>query len=162
MLRAAINYDMLTDTYHEPDTDDCVFAGRDLIQCFSLHQYEQSTKCVRSLVEASMNDRLLLQIFLIILLLSKGSTVCKDIEEMEPIAQDILSIYQAQNVYVELLWKYCVNKFGLSKTITIWLKLTISSIDAHLQTTNTRQNYVKVDTVIDELTPLMKSVMLID
>ena len=162
ILRSALNYNILTDTYHEPDTDDCVFTGRDLIQCFSFHQYEKSTKCVRNLVEASMNDRLLLQIFLIILLLSKGSAICTVIEEMEPIAQDILSINRAQNVYIDLLWKYCVNKFGLSKTITIWLKLTILSMEAHLQSSNTRQNYVKVDTVIDELSPLMKAVMLID
>jgi len=161
IIRAALNYNLLTDTYHEPNTDDCVFSGKDIIQCFSLHQYEQSTRCVRNLVNASLNDRFLLQIFLIIILFSKGSAICTDIDEMEPIAQNILSIYQAQNIFIDLLWKYCENKFGYFKTIEICLKLTISSIDAHLQAYHTRRNYVKVDSVADQLTPLMKSVMLI-
>jgi hypothetical protein len=161
IIRAALNYDPLTDTYHEPNTDDCVFSGRDLIQCFSFYQYEQLTRCIQNLVNASLNDRFLLQVFLIIMLFSKGSSVCTDLNEMEPIAQDILSIYQAQDVFIDLLWKYCENKFGFFKTVEIWLKLTISSIDAHLQSFTTRHDYVKVDSVADELSPLMKSVMLI-
>lgn len=160
-IRAALNYDPFTDTYHEPYTDDCVFAGRDLIQCFSLYQYEQSTRCVRNLVNASCNDRFLLQVLIIIMLLSKGSAICTVIDEMEPIAQDIFSIYQAQNIFIELLWKYCEKKFGYFKTIDIWFKLTITSIDAHLQAYRTRRDYVKIDAVADQLVPLMKSVMLI-
>jgi hypothetical protein len=159
-IRSALNYNSLTDTYHEPNTDDCVFAGRDLIHCFSLYQYERSTHCVRSLVNASVNDRLLLQVLLIIMLFSKGSAICTDIDEMEPVAQNILSIYQAQNIFIDLLWKYCENKFGYSKTIDIWLKLVVASMDAHLQAYSTRHGYVKVDSVADHLSPLMKSVML--
>jgi hypothetical protein len=161
IIRSALNYDPLTDTYHEPDTDDCVFSGRDLIQCFSLSQYQRSTTCVRNLIDASQNDRFLLQVLLVIILFSKGSSICTVMDEMEPIAQDILSIYQAQNVFIELLWKYCETKFGLIQTIKTWLKLTISSMDAHLQASRTRHDYVKVDFVIDQLSPLMKSVMLI-
>ncbi len=160
-IRAALNYDILTDTYHEPNTDDCVFSGRDLIQCFSLHQYEKSTRCMQNFINASFNDRFVLQVLLIIMLFAKGSAVCTVIEEMEPIAEDIISIYQAQNRFIDLLWKYCENKFGYSKTIGIWLKLTVFSIDAHLQACSTRHDYVKVDPVADQLSPLMKSVMLI-
>lgn len=161
IIRAALNYDPLTDTYHEPNTDDCVFNGRDVIQCFSLEQYQRSTRCIQNLVNASLNDRFLLQVLLIIILLSKGSALCTDMDEMEPIARNILSIFHTQNIFIELLWKYCENKFGYAKTVKTWLKLTVSSIDAHLQAHNTRRNYVKVENVADQLSPLMKSVMLI-
>jgi hypothetical protein len=161
-IRAALNYDPYTDTYHEPNTDDCVFAGRDLIQCFSLYQYEQSTRCIRNLlVVAACNDRFILQVLIIIIIFSKGSTICTVLEDMEPIARDILSIYHAQNIFIELLWKYCEKKYGYTKTIDIWMKLTASSIDVHLQAYRTRRDYVKVDNVADHLVPLMKSVMLI-
>jgi hypothetical protein len=159
-IRSTLNYDPLTDNYHERGTDDCVFAGKDLIQCFSFDQYEQSTRCIRRLLDASQHDCILIQIFLIITLFSKGSSMCTYVDETEPIAKDILSIYHAQNIYIDLLWKYCENKYGFIKAIQIWLKLVTSSIDAHLAAYNTRYNYVKNDLVADHLVPLMKSVSL--
>ena len=160
-IRAALNYDPLTDTYHEPNSDEPVFEGRDLIQCFSLYHYERSTRCVRNLLSASMGDPLLLRILLIIMLFSKGSAICTYIDEVEPIADDILSIYRAQNYFVELLWHYCHGKFGSRRTHEMFLKFTLSSMDAHLQAFDIRHSCVKVDNVADQLAPLMKSVMLI-
>jgi hypothetical protein len=160
-LRSALNYNPLTDSYHEPNTDDCVFSGRDLIPCFSLTQYEQSTRCVLSLQDASHGDRFLLEALLVIMVFSKGASLYTFIDEGEPSARDLPSIYHAQNVYIDLLWKYCENKFGFSKTINIWLKLIMSSMEAHLQSYNTRHSFVEVDTVADLLSPLMKSVMLV-
>ena len=160
-IRAALNYDRRTDSYHEQGTDDCVFEGKDLIQCFSFEQYEKSTRCVCRILEASQNDRLLIQIFLVIVVFSKGILMCTYTEEAEPIAYDILSIHRAQSVYVDLLWKYCEQKFGSTKSTGIWLKLVTALIDANVQSLNTINNYVKNDLVVDRLVPLMKSVMLI-
>ena len=129
-VRASLNYDPRTDTYHEPGTDDCVFRGKDLIQCFSYDQYRRSTRCMHRLLDASHNDRLLLKVLLIIMLFSKGSLMCTYPDDAEPIAQDILAIYRAQNVFVDLLWKYCENKFGFARTVPIWLKLVTAYIDA--------------------------------
>jgi predicted oxidoreductase (fatty acid repression mutant protein) len=94
------------------------------------------------------------------MLFSKGSSMCAFITEAEPVAEDIYSILNAQNTFVDLLWKYCEQKFGFIKTINIWLQLVTGVIDAHLQAYNTRYNYVKNDVVADQLVPLMKSVML--
>ena len=160
-IRAALNYDPVTDTYHEVDTDECVFEGRDLIQCLSLYQYEQSTRCVCNLLSAAVNDRFVLQVLLLILLFSKGSSVCTYLDEAEPIAQDTLAIYRVQSAFIELLWRYSQDKYGCARTRDICLKLTMTSIDAHLQAYNIRHGYVKVDRVADQLAPLMKSVMLI-
>jgi hypothetical protein len=161
-IRAALNYNPLTDTYHEPNTDDCVFEGRDLIQCFSLYHYERSTRCVRNLLNASLGERLLLQILLIIMLFSKGSSICTHIDEAEPIAENAVSIYHAQNVFTELLWKYCEGKFGIQQACEVFLQFTIWTMDAHLQAFHIRHGCVKVDTVAEQLAPLMKSVMLIN
>ena len=160
-IRAALNYNPLTNTYHEPNTGECVFTGNDLIQCLSLHQYERSINCIRNLLDASLDDRFLLEVLLIIMVFSKGSSICTYIGEMEPVAHDTLSIYQAQNVFIDILWKYCENKFGLSATIKSWLKLTVYSMNAHLQAYNIRHDFMKIDSVADRLSPLMKSVLLI-
>ncbi|CAF1300411.1 unnamed protein product [Rotaria sordida] len=160
-IRLALNYNPLNDSYHEHDTNDCAFSGRDFIQCFSLHQYAQSTRSIVRLLDASQNDRLITQILLIIILFSKGSSICTYIDEAEPIVQDIISIYYAQNIFIDLLWKYCEMKYGYRKTIHIWLKLVTSSIETHLQAYNIRLNYVKNEFIADQLVPLMKSVTLI-
>jgi len=160
-IRAALNYNPLSDTYHEPNTDDCIFEGRDLIECFSLYHYERSTRCVRNLLNASLGDRFLLQVLLIIMLFSKGSSICTYIDEAEPMATDIFSICRIQNLYVDLLWKYCQRKFGTRRTEEIFLRFVVSSMDAHLQAFSIRQGCVKVAPVADQLAPLMKSVMLI-
>jgi hypothetical protein len=160
-IRSVLNYDPVTDNYQEYDTDECIFAGKDLIQCFSLHQYEQTTHCINRLFYAAQNDRILVQILLLIMLFSKGSSVCIYGDEGEPLAKDILSIYHAQNIFIDLLWKYCENKFGYVKAIQIWIKLVTGSIEAILQAYNTRSNYIQNNAVAEQLVPLMKSVMLI-
>jgi hypothetical protein len=160
-IRSSLLYDPLTDSYHERGTNDCIFSGKDLIHCFSLYQYEQSTRCISRLFEASENDRVIIQILLIIMLFSKGSSMCTYVDEAEPIAENIFSIYHAQNIFVDLLWRYCENKFGFPKTINIWLKLVTASLEAQLQAYNTRCKYVKNDIVAEQLVPLMKSVVLI-
>ncbi|CAF3655025.1 unnamed protein product [Rotaria socialis] len=160
-MRSALGYNQSTDSYHEQDTDDCVFSGGDFIQCFSLFQYVQLTRAIVRLLDASKNDRLIIQILLIIILFSKGSSLLTHIDAVEPIVKDILSIYRAQNIFIDLLWKYCEEKFGFAKTIKIWLKLVTSSIDIHFQAYNIRQNYIKNEFVADKLVPLMKSVTLI-
>ncbi|CAF1201567.1 unnamed protein product [Adineta steineri] len=161
-IRATLNYDPSTDIYHEPNTDECVFLNEDIIQCHSsLHQYKLTINCIKNLLKASLNDRFLLQVLLVIMGLSKGSSICTNFDEMEPIAQDILSIYHAQNVFVDLLWKYCENKFGFSTTVKTWLNLTIYSMDTHLQAYDFRRRAFKNHAISDQLLPLIKSVLLV-
>lgn len=160
-IRAALTYDLSKDTYHEPNTDECIFAGSDVITCFGPLQYQHSTQFIRNLIQISHNDRFVLEVLLIILLFSKGSSICTYTDEIEPVAQDILTIFHRQNVFIDLLWKYCEHKFGYFNTIKIWLQLTMSSMTAHFQSFQTRHNYVKLDPVASHLSPLMKSVMLL-
>jgi hypothetical protein len=159
-VRSALVYDPVTDVYHDTDSNDCAFAGKDLIQCFSLEQYEKSTRCVCRILEASHNDRLLIQVFIIIVVLSKGSAICTFTDESEPIAFDILALFRTQNIFVELLWKYCVDKFDLLTAVDIWTRLTFSLMDAHLQSYNTRCQYARPNDIAKQLVPLMKSVLL--
>lgn len=160
-IRGAMNYDIKTDSYHERGSDDCVFQGKDLIQCYSYDQYVKSTRCVCRLLEAAQNDRLILQILLVLVLFSKGSFVCTYDENTEPIAQDIFTIFRTQNIFVNLLWNYIEVTYGSVKSLEIWVKLMTATMETHLQAFNTLNKYIKNDQVADHLVPLMKSVMLI-
>jgi len=160
-VRGAMNYDVKTDSYHERGSDDCVFQGKDLIQCYSYDQYVKSTRCVCRLLEAAQNDRFILQILLLLILFSKGSFICTYDENSEPIAQDSLTIYHTQNIFAKLLWNYIEVTYGSVKSIEIWIKLMSATMETHLQAFNTLNTYIKKDNVADHLVPLMKSVMLI-
>lgn len=160
-VRGAMNYDVKTDSYHERGSDDCVFQGKDLIQCYSYDQYVKSTRCVCRLLEAAENDRFILQILLLLILFSKGSFICTYDENSEPIAQDSLTIYQTQNIFAKLLWNYIEVTYGSVKSIEMWIKLMSATMETHLQAFNTLNTYIKNDHVADHLVPLMKSVMLI-
>lgn len=160
-IRAALNYNRNNDTYHEKGSEDCVFEGKDMIKAFSYQQYVNSTRCVCRLLDASKSDTLIIRIWILIFLFSKGAFMCRFIESAEPIARDILSIFRAQNRFIELLWKYCNDRYGLSQSINIWINLVTGTMEAHLQSFNTMHGFIKNDQVVDNLVPLIKSITLI-
>ncbi|UJR26347.1 hypothetical protein I4U23_007680 [Adineta vaga] len=160
-IRAALNYNPNTDVYHEPQTDECILTGYDIAKSFSIQQYNLSSNCLKNLLKSSFNDRLILQLLLIVVAFSKGSSICATVDEMEPLVEDILTIYQIQNIFVDLLWKYCEQKFGREMTVQIWLNLTVYTMDAHLQAYNSRHGDVKVNSIADQLSPLVRSVLIL-
>ncbi|CAF1086903.1 unnamed protein product [Adineta ricciae] len=160
-IRAALNYNSTRDIYHEPHTDECIFNGRDIIQCFNQHQYNLSRTCLENFLKTSFNDRLILQLLLLVLIFSKGSSICAQSDEVEPIADDILTIYHTQNIFVDLLWKYCEQNFGERLTVKILFNLTVHFMDANVQAFNSRHGNFKTTRIADQLSPLIKSVLLI-
>ena len=159
-IRSALLYDPITDSYHDQGTDDCVFDNKDLIRCFGLQQYQLTTRCVCQVIDVTQKDSVVVQLLLLIGLLSKGSAVSVYSNEAEPIATDISSILHRQNIFVDLLWKYLEDKYGPVKSIDVWLKLVLATNESYLQAYITRSNYCEKDQVVDQLVPLMQSVIL--
>lgn len=159
-IRSALLYDPVTDSYHDQGTDDCVFDNKDLIRCFGLQQYQKTTRCVCQVMDATQKDSVIIRLLLLISLFSKGSAILAYSNEAEPIAADISSILHRQNIFVDLLWKYLENKHGSVKSINIWLKLVMATNESYLQAYITRSNYLGNDHVVDQLVPLMQSVIL--
>ncbi|CAF1442102.1 unnamed protein product [Rotaria sordida] len=62
------------------------------------------------IIEQYIFDPVILKVILIILVLSSGN--CRNIDyiDMNQICDDSLSIFRAQNIYVELLWKYILSR----------------------------------------------------
>lgn len=159
-IRSALLYDPATDSYHDQGTDDCVFDNKDLIRCFGLQQYQQTTRCVCQVMDATQKDPVIVRLLLLINLFSKGSAILVYSKEAEPVAADVTAILYRQNFFVDLLWKYLEDKYGSTKTIDIWLKLVMATNESYLQAYITRSNYCENDRVVDQLVPLMQSVIL--
>jgi len=63
---------------------------------------------IRSLVELTEQDLVLLSLLMIILLFSQDSSMNED----EPLLKDSLAVDRAQSHYITLLWNYLVNKWN--------------------------------------------------
>lgn len=78
-----------------------------------LFQPEISSNLIESinLLHSYTNDRTLLKLLLIVRALSSGINRYRNDTDMDRIYDDTLAIFTAQNMYVELLWKYLLSRF---------------------------------------------------
>ncbi|CAF3516525.1 unnamed protein product [Adineta steineri] len=74
-----------------------------------------------ALVEIVQYDQKIMQLFLIVLFLSKGLSTGEDITE--PILRDYMAVYRAHNFYTELLWNYMEVTHGIKVAYRIFSKL---------------------------------------
>ncbi|UJR21536.1 hypothetical protein I4U23_024621 [Adineta vaga] len=66
-------------------------------------------KCI-TVIHSYTSDRMLLQLLLVVINLSSGINRYRNDTDMDRIYDDTLSIFAAQNIYVELLWKYFLSR----------------------------------------------------
>jgi hypothetical protein len=67
-------------------------------------------ECIK-LVHSYNSDRMLLKLLLIVKTLSSGINRYRNDTDMDRIYDATLAIFAAQNVYVELLWRYLLSRF---------------------------------------------------
>ncbi|CAF0845251.1 unnamed protein product [Didymodactylos carnosus] len=154
-IRAILIYDPINDTYQEYGTNDCAFNVKDLVQCCSL--YLKSTDSLRSFIDIVEYDRLVVKIILIIMLFSKGSSICS-LKHPEPILKNNVEVYKSQNFYVELVWKYCEQKFGFLNGVKLFLRLVTCCMMAKMAAEEMQQ-HVENTLTAGELAPLMQSII---
>lgn len=155
-INCTLSYKIETDQIVETDSDvpwDC-----NLIQeVYGYEGYLQMRKIFEPIVGIAQYDRRIIQLALIILILTKGFST--GVGELEPILNDGLAVYRAQNYYTELLWKYIETVHGSEKAVLICSQLithciTWQTLHKELRET-VEHNLRSADT--NELLPLMKS-----
>ncbi len=77
---------------------------------FSTNISVQLVECIK-VVHSYTSDRSLLKLLLIINSLSSGINRYRNDTEMDRIYDDTLAIFAAQNIYVELLWRYLLTRY---------------------------------------------------
>ena len=155
-INCTLSYKIETDQIVETESD--VPWDSSIIQeVYGYDGYLQMRKIFESFVNIARYDRRIIQLFLITLILTKG--VSTGDVEMEPILNDGLAVYRAQNYYTELLWKYIETVHGPEKAVSICSKLfthfiTWQTLHKRLRD-NVERNLLSTD--INELLPLMKT-----
>lgn len=116
-------------------------------------------KIFDSFVRIAQYDQRIIQLALIVLILTKGFATTS--AATEPILNDGIAVYRAQNYYTELLWKYVETIHGRVKSIQIFNDLVVHFISwqkLHGEMQRTLRSRL-TPTEINDLLPIMRSLL---
>jgi hypothetical protein len=155
-MHAVLIYDPKYDTYHEHGTEDPIFEGKDWIKILGEEFYRQLTNVTIELIKLAESDRVIIKTFLLLILFTKG--FCSYDIVHEPTLKNYSIVFQTQNSYLETLYKYCLHRHGLTKTLSIFTTflrrlLSIQRLAVHLK--DCVHNHIDVS----QISPLMQSVL---
>ncbi|CAF0770548.1 unnamed protein product [Rotaria sp. Silwood1] len=155
-INCTLSYKSETDQIVETDSD-VPWDSSVIQEVYGYDGYLQMRKIFESFVHIAQYDERIIQLALITLILTKGFSTGDG--ELEPILNDGMAVYRAQNYYTELLWKYLETVHGSEKTIHVWRKvithfITWQTLHKKLRD-NVERNLLSSDK--NELLPLMKS-----
>ncbi|CAF2714467.1 unnamed protein product [Rotaria sp. Silwood2] len=146
--------DIHTQIYHEPNTsnDFCYHASE--LRLYSDEVYQQSMMFIEEVQDICSNDHLIMKIVMLIMIFSKGSDI------NEPYWLDPCEIFHAQNVFIDLLWKYLDVRFNSDLTASIFSRLIFACMKAQILGRKTKEAVSKQTVNNDRFAPLMQSVLL--
>jgi len=155
-MHIVLIYDPVADTYHEYNTQDPIFQGKDWIEILGEEFYHNLTATAMKLIQILEYDRVIVKILLLIIIYSKG--FCSYDILHEPSLNNMSIILNTQNIYVEVLYKYCLHQYGFNKTISLFTNLigqlfAIQRLSVHLK------DIVHSNIDASQLSPLMQSVL---
>ena len=155
-MHIVLIYDPISDTYHEHNTEDPLFQGKDWVKVLGEEFYNDLTTTAKKLIEILEYDRVIAKFLLIILLYIKG--FCSYDLLHEPSLNNPTFVLSTQNLYVETLYKYCLHQYGFSRTTTLFTNLinplfSIQRLSIHLK------DLVHSDVDASQLSPLMQTVL---
>jgi hypothetical protein len=156
-INCTLSYKTETDTIAETDSD--IPWNPSAIQTvYGLDGYQEIKKIFEQFLPIAKYDQKIIQLALIAFILTKGLATAGD---DEPILNDCMAVYRAQNYYTELLWKYMETIHGPKIAIQMFSKLI-----AHFMTWQTLQ--IKMREIVDknllsantnEVLPFMKAML---
>jgi hypothetical protein len=155
-IHIVLIYDPIADTYHEYNTQDPIFQGKDWIEILGEEFYNDLTITAKNLIEIIEYDRVIAKFLLLIILYVKG--FCGYDIMHEPTLNNPSLVFNTQNIYVEILYKYCLHQYGLMRTIHLFTHLinqlfSIQRLAVHLK------DYVHTVMNPSQLSPLMQTVL---
>ena len=158
ILNCTLSYDVKTETIQEAKSD-APWDSSILLTVHGDEIYQRVKKIFESFTRIAKYDQRIIQLALIALILTKGFSANSNVAE--PILNDGLAVYRAQNYYTELLWKYLETVHGYGKAIHIFNELV-----AHFMSWQALQNYLSCSlpkmltpAEMNDLLPIMKSLI---
>ncbi|CAF3977952.1 unnamed protein product, partial [Rotaria sordida] len=156
-INCTLSYKSETDQIIESDSD--IPWDPSVIQTvYGIDGFNEIKKNFDQFLYIAKYDQKIIQLILITFMLTKGFSVAA-IDE--PILNDSIAVYRAQNYYIELLWKYMITVHGFEITIQIFNKLIAYFITWQASQIKIRhiieQNLLSTN--INEILPFMKAIL---
>jgi hypothetical protein len=158
ILNSTLSYRVETDQVVEADFD--VPWNATILRTIHGNEiYMRIKKIFESFVRIALYDQRIIQLALIALILTKGFS--SDMDVSEPILNDGMAVYRAQNYYTELLWKYMETMHGSDIATHVFNELVVHFISWQTVENELRNNLRSVlsPTDVNELLPIMKSLL---
>ena len=152
-LHFCICIDTDSEIYHEPNTssDFCYHASE--LRRYSNEVYRETMIFTKEIQNICSFDHFILKLAMLIMIFSKGF----DLNEPNWLQPE--EIFQAQNVYVNLLWKYLDARFGSHQTPSRFSRLIFSCMKAQILGRKTKEAVSKLNVSNDHLAPIMQSII---
>jgi hypothetical protein len=155
-INFALSYNTKTNQITETDSD--APRNTELFQLvFGYNISIQVQKIFGSFLRIANYDQKIIQLSLIALILTKGLSVA---DSREPILNDRMAVYRAQNDYIELLWKYMEATHGSEVAVRLFSEFIINATSWQTIQGDLRNKILQTLSPkdIDELLPIIKAV----
>ena len=155
-IHTVLLYDPLADTYHEHNTQDPIFEGKDWIEILGEESYDELTATVKKLIQVLEYDRVVIKIVLLIVLFTKGFCAYDILHE--PNLNQGPVVLNIHSGYVETLYRYCLHQYGLTRTTTLFTNL-VSELFSIQRLAIRFKDLVHRQVDASQLSPLMQTVL---
>ena len=158
MLNNTLSYNSETNQVKETDSDvpwnDVLFE-----KVHGTEIFRRVKKIFESFVRIAQYDQRIIQLALIVMIFTRSFSA--DSDASEPILNDGIAVYRAQNYYTELLWRYMETVHGSEKSTYIFNELIAHFISWQTLEKELRSSVRRHLTTTDrnELLPIMKSLL---
>lgn len=142
-----------TEIFHEPGapSDFCYHATE--LRGYSDAVYHQAMLLAIEVRRILSCDLLVMKLLILIMIFSKGA------DAHEPSLVESKNVFLAQNVFVDLLWHYLNVRFGCDRTASLVSRLIFACMKAHSIARESKESIARKHVQIDDVAPLMQSVL---
>ncbi|CAF1279968.1 unnamed protein product [Rotaria sordida] len=153
VLHFTICTDITTGIFHEPNTpNDFCYHANELCN-YSNAIYLKTIDLTDQLQKLCSYDRSILKLLILVIIFSKGA------DYVEPILVESEKVFNAQNVFVDLLWNYLNVRFGYDQTPHLFSRLIFCCMKSHSLARETKETITKIDVQNKKFAPLMQSIL---
>ncbi|CAF1378910.1 unnamed protein product [Adineta steineri] len=150
-------YDPRTDLYYEPNTKDPHFSGKDWNKTLNKQFHIEMKQLRNDIIDIFQLDDIIIKLFLLIFAFSNQITLNQS-SECVLIDINVLDIFKAQNIFIDLAYKYCLDRYGVRKTSVLFSRYIYKIMKIQQLVDEVKHT---IDTYIDtgQLTSLMQCLL---
>ncbi|UJR23930.1 hypothetical protein I4U23_026902 [Adineta vaga] len=164
LIRHSLNFDSARELCYDLDTTDVVSPNDEafaqhckslFILCYGYEFNRTIMSILHILVNIVNKDPIIVQLLMLIAIFSKGLSSG---DEQEPILNDQYSVYNAQSKYIDLLFRYLLQKSSFEIVVVKMTRITEQLMKIQ-KVMRDFQQYIRSKVDLTHINPLMKSLL---